>query len=446
MRHRHTLKLGRAFIALACGLAGIVTAADDSDNARSLRAEVDRLAAANDARVIAWRRDIHMHPELSNREFRTSALVAEHLKKLGFDTVRTGVAHTGVVGVLKGARPGTVVALRADMDALPILEQTNLPFASKVETTYNGLKVGVMHACGHDAHTAILMGAATVLAGMRDRLAGTVVFIFQPAEEGPPLEEGGGSKMMIAEGALDNPRPKAIFGLHVSPLLNAGSLGVRSGALMGDESNFRIVIHGRQSHAGRPWHGVDPITIAAQVITALQTIPSRQLDQGSGVSLITIGTIHGGTRRNIIPDEVEMTGTFRTLNAKLVDDAWMRIRRTVDMIAGSAGATASIDIVKELPITYNDPALTAASLPTLARVVGADHIVQPDPVLAAEDFAFYQEKIPGLFIYLGVNDPSADPAHVEDVHSSRFLVHEPALQVGVRTLSTLAVDYLTANQ
>jgi amidohydrolase len=309
-----------------------------------------------------------------------------------------------------------------------------------------GNPVGVMHACGHDAHTAILMGAASVLAGMRDRLPGTVVFIFQPAEEGPPLEEGGGSKMMIAEGALDNPRPKAIFGLHVSPLLNAGSLGVRSGALMGDESNFRIVIHGRQSHAGRPWHGVDPITIAAQVITALQTIPSRQLDQGSGVSLITIGTIHGGTRRNIIPDEVEMTGTFRTLNAKLVDDAWMRIRRTVDMIAGSAGATASIDIVKELPITYNDLALTAASLPTLTRVVGADHIVQPDPVLAAEDFAFYQEKIPGLFIYLGVNDPLADPAQVEDVHSSRFMVHEPALQVGVRTLSSLAVDFLTANQ
>jgi amidohydrolase len=445
VRHRHALKWGGTFIALACGLAGIVTA-DDSDNARSLRAEVDRLAVANDAKVIAWRRDIHLHPELSNREFRTSQLVAEHLKKLGFDTVRTGVAHTGVVGVLKGARPGAVVALRADMDALPIVEQTNLPFASKAETTYNGLKVGVMHACGHDAHTAILMGAAAVLAGMRDRLPGTVVFIFQPAEEGPPLEEGGGSKMMIAEGALDNPHPKAIFGLHVSPLLNAGSLGVRSGALMGDESNFRIVIHGRQSHAGRPWHGVDPITIAAQVITALQTIPSRQLDQGSGVSLITIGTIHGGTRRNIIPDEVEMTGTFRTLNAKLVDDAWMRIRRTVDMIAGSAGATASIDIVKELPITYNDPALTAASLPTLARVVGADHLVQPDPVLAAEDFAFYQEKIPGLFIYLGVNDPSADPAHVEDVHSSRFMVHEPALQVGVRTLSSLAVDYLTANQ
>ena len=446
MGHHKRLIVGTAFIALSCALVGIVTATEESDDARALRAQVDKLAAANDAKVVAWRRDIHMHPELSNREFRTSALVAEQLKKLGFDSVRTGVAHTGVVGVLKGARPGAVVALRADMDALPIVEQTNLPFASKVEATYNGLKVGVMHACGHDAHTAILMGAATVLAGMRERLAGTVVFIFQPAEEGPPLEEGGGAKMMIAEGALDNPRPQAIFGLHVSPLQAAGTLGVRSGALMGDESNFRIVIHGRQSHAGRPWHGVDPITIAAQVITALQTIPSRQLDQGSGVSLITIGTIHGGTRRNIIPDDVEMTGTFRTLNAKLVDDAWMRIRRTVEMIAASAGATASVEMVKELPITYNDPALTAASLPTLVRVVGSDHIVEPDPVLAAEDFSFYQEKIPGLFIYLGVTDPAADATKAEDVHSSRFLVDESALKVGVRSLSSLAVDFLTAHQ
>jgi amidohydrolase len=444
--HHKRLIVGTAFIALSCALVGIVTATEESDDARALRAQVDKLAAANDAKVVAWRRDIHMHPELSNREFRTSALVAEQLKKLGFDSVRTGVAHTGVVGVLKGARPGAVVALRADMDALPIVEQTNLPFASKAEATYNGLKVGVMHACGHDAHTAILMGAATVLAGMRERLAGTVVFIFQPAEEGPPLEEGGGAKMMIAEGALDNPRPQAIFGLHVSPLQAAGTLGVRSGALMGDESNFRIVIHGRQSHAGRPWHGVDPITIAAQVITALQTIPSRQLDQGSGVSLITIGTIHGGTRRNIIPDDVEMTGTFRTLNAKLVDDAWMRIRRTVEMIAASAGATASVEMVKELPITYNDPALTAASLPTLVRVVGIDHIVEPDPVLAAEDFSFYQEKIPGLFIYLGVTDPAADATKAEDVHSSRFLVDESALKVGVRSLSSLAVDFLTAHQ
>ena len=446
MGHHKRLIVGTAFIALSCALVGIVTATEESDDARALRAQVDKLAAANDAKVVAWRRDIHMHPELSNREFRTSALVAEQLKKLGFDSVRTGVAHTGVVGVLKGARPGAVVALRADMDALPIVEQTNLPFASKAEATYNGLKVGVMHACGHDAHTAILMGAATVLAGMRERLAGTVVFIFQPAEEGPPLEEGGGAKMMIAEGALDNPRPQAIFGLHVSPLQAAGTLGVRSGALMGDESNFRIVIHGRQSHAGRPWHGVDPITIAAQVITALQTIPSRQLDQGSGVSLITIGTIHGGTRRNIIPDDVEMTGTFRTLNAKLVDDAWMRIRRTVEMIAASAGATASVEMVKELPITYNDPALTAASLPTLVRVVGSDHIVEPDPVLAAEDFSFYQEKIPGLFIYLGVTDPAADATKAEDVHSSRFLVDESALKVGVRSLSSLAVDFLTAHQ
>lgn len=424
---------------------GIVNAADNTGNERRSTNQVAELAAIHNSDVIAWRRDIHQHPELSNRELRTGALVAAHLKKLGFDEVRTGVAHTGVVGVLKGARPGGVVALRADMDALPIVEQTNLPFASKVQTTYNGLKVGVMHACGHDVHTAILMGAATVLAQMRGELAGTVVFIFQPAEEGPPLEEGGGSPMMIAQGALDNPRPTAIFGLHVSPLLPAGSLGVRSGALMGDESNFRIVIHGRQSHAGRPWHGVDPITIAAQVITALQTIPSRQLDQASGVSLITIGTIHGGTRRNIVPDDVEMTGTFRTLNAALVDDAWKRIRRSVEMIAASAGATASIEIVHELPITYNDPDLTAASMPTLIRAVGGDHLVQPNPVLAAEDFAFYQQKIPGLFLYLGVADPTADPAKVEDVHSSRFIVDESALQIGVRTMSTLAIDYLASH-
>jgi len=421
-------------------------ATNGSEDAQAMRAEIDRLAAANDAKVIAWRHDIHMHPELSNREFRTSKLVAEHLRKLGFDEVRTGVAHTGVIGVLKGGEPGAVVALRADMDALPIVEQTNLAFASKVQTTYDGQKVGVMHACGHDAHTAMLMGAAEVLSAMRARLPGTVVFIFQPAEEGPPLDEGGGAKMMIAEGALENPRPEAIFGLHVSSLSEAGTLGFRSGALMGDESNFRIVVRGRQSHAGRPWRGIDPITISAQIVTALQTIPSRQLDQGSGVSLITIGTIHGGTRRNIIPDEVEMTGTFRTLNAKLVDDAWMRIRRTVEMIAQSAGASAQVDIVRELPITYNDPNLAASSLPTLVRIVGRDHIVQPDPVLAAEDFAFYQEKIPGLFVYLGVNDPKADPTTVEDVHSSRFFIDESALQVGVRTLSSLAVDFLVANR
>ena len=421
-------------------------ATNGSEDAQSLRAEVDRLAAANDEKVIAWRHDIHMHPELSNREFRTSKLVAAHLRKLGFDEVRTGVAHTGVIGVLKGGEPGAVVALRADMDALPIVEQTNLPFASKVQTTYDGQTVGVMHACGHDAHTAMLLGAAEVLSAMRARLPGTVVFIFQPAEEGPPLDEGGGAKMMIAEGALENPHPKAIFGLHVSSLSEAGTLGFRSGALMGDESNFRIVIRGHQAHAGRPWRGIDPITISAQIVTALQTIPSRQLDQGSGVSLITIGTIHGGTRRNIIPDEVEMTGTFRTLNAKLVDDAWMRIRRTVEMIAQSAGGSAHVEIVRELPITYNDPNLAAASLPTLVRIVGRDHIIQPDPVLAAEDFAFYQEKIPGLFVYLGVNDPKADPTTVEDVHSSRFFIDESALQVGVRTLSSLAVDFLVANR
>jgi len=438
-----------AVIGTVClGWTGIMQASEvsSSEADQALRAEIVRLAAQHADEVVGWRRDIHQHPELSNREFRTGRLVAEHLRRLGFDEVRTGIAHTGVVGVLKGGRPGSVVALRADMDALPIVEQTNLAFASRETTTYNGLKVGVMHACGHDAHTAILMGAAQVLAAVRPRLPGTVVFLFQPAEEGPPLEEGGGAKMMIAQGALDQPHPQAIFGLHVSPLAPSGTIGLRPGALMGDESNFRIVIHGRQTHAGRPWHGVDPITIAAQVILALQTIPSRQLDQGAGVSLLTIGTVHGGTRRNIIPDEVELTGTFRTLNAKVVDEAWERIRRTVEMVAASAGATASVDIVRELPITYNDPDLASASLPTLTRLLGSDNVQIPDPVLAAEDFAFYQEKLPGLFLYLGVRDPQADPAKVEDVHSARFMVFEPALNVGVRTLSSLAVDYLLAHQ
>jgi amidohydrolase len=420
-------------------------AASEDSVTQALRNEIDRLAAASASQVIEWRRDIHRHPELSNREFRTSKIVAEHLRALEFDEVRTGIAHTGVVGVLKGGQAGPTVALRADMDALPITEQTDLPFASKEQATYGGLSVGVMHACGHDAHTAILMGAAKVLAGMRARLPGTVLFVFQPAEEGPPLEEGGGAKMLIAQGGISNPRPRAIFGLHVNTSVPAGTIGYRAGGVMGDESNFRIVIHGKQTHAGRPWRGIDPITIAAQIVLALQTIPSRQLDLSAASSLITIGTIHGGTRRNIVPDEVEMTGTFRTLDPRLVDDALARIQRTVDMIAQSAGTTATVEIVKELPVTFNDPALVAASLPTLARVVGSDHLVEATPVLAAEDFAFYQQEIPGFFFFLGVNDPSADPARVAEVHSSKFYIHEAALSVGVRSMSALAVDFLLAN-
>jgi amidohydrolase len=433
---------------LACAFAALLQSSPvfSDDTAReALRSAVDRLAAGVESDVIAWRRDIHQHPELSNREFRTSRLVAKHLERLKLDRVRTEVAYTGVVGVLKGGLPGPVVALRADMDALPVTEELDLPFASKVRTTYNGLEVGVMHACGHDAHTAILMGAAEILASMRQQLPGTIVFIFQPAEEGPPLEEGGGARMMIEQGALTNPAPQAIFGLHVGFAGPVGTIGYRSGALMGDESNFRILIRGRQTHAAKPWAGVDPITVAAQLVLALQTIPSRQLDQTSGASLISIGTIHAGTRRNIIPDEVELTGTFRTLNAALVDDALDRIRRTSEAIARSAGAKVTVDIVKELPITYNDPALTERMTPSLARLVGAEGLRIAPPVLAAEDFAFYQQKIPGLFFYLGISDPVADPLSVEPNHSPRFYIDERALAIGVRAMASLAVDYLTAN-
>jgi len=416
---------------------------DRSDS--PLAADVQRLSAAISGQVVKWRRTIHEHPELSNRETKTAKLVADHLRRLGLNEVRTGIAHTGVIGVLKGGRPGPIVALRADMDALPVTEQTGLPFASKEQTTYEGLKVGVMHACGHDAHTAILMGAAEVLAAVRERLPGTVVFIFQPAEEGPPLDEGGGARMLIAQGGISNPRPQAIFGLHVNTNIPVGTIAFRAGGLMANESNFRIIIHGRQTHAGRPWRGIDPVTIAAQVIMALQTIPSRQLDQGSGASLITIGTIHGGTRRNIVPDEIEMTGTFRTLNPALVDDGLQRIRRTTELISESAGAKATIEMVKELPITFNDPKLVAASLPALERIVGSTHLVEAEPVLAAEDFAFYQEKIPGFYFFLGVTDPKTDPTQAAEVHSAKFLLDEAALPIGVRAMSSLATEFLLHN-
>lgn len=415
--------------------------ASESDDVQKLLVS---LAGETESKVIAWRRDIHQYPELSNREFRTAKLVAKHLRNLGFDTVRTGIAHTGVVGVLKGEHPGPTVALRADMDALPIIEELQLEFASKVRTTYEGRDVGVMHACGHDAHTAILMGAAEVLSSMREKINGTIVFLFQPAEEGPPYEEGGGAPMMIEEGALRDPRPGAIFGLHVSPHANVGSIGYRKGALMADETNFKMLIHGRQTHAARPWSGIDPITIAAQIITALQTIPSRQLAQTKGHSLISIGTIHGGTRRNIIPDDVELTGTFRTLNPEQRDDALARIRRTAESIAGSAGATITLDMVKELPVTYNDPALVDKMLPTFQRVVGINNVKIAEPVLAAEDFAFYQQEIPGVFFYIGVSEKGTDLETVAPVHSPRFYLDESALLVGVKVMASLALDYLHA--
>ncbi len=390
------------------------------------------------ADVIAWRRDIHQHPELSNRETRTSALVAEHLRDLGLE-VRTGIAHTGVIAVLRGGKPGKTVALRADMDALPVTEKVDVPFASKVRTTYNNQDVGVMHACGHDVHTAVLMGTASVLAGMRDEIPGTVVFIFQPAEEGPPAGEDGGAKLMIAEGALDSPKPDAIFGLHAWPM-RRGVIGYRPGGTMAGADGLNITITGSQTHGAVPWAGVDPIVVASQVILGLQTITSRQIDPTTAPSIITIGMIHGGVRGNIIPDQVQMEGTIRILEPSIRDDLLARVERTVTSIAESAGASAEVVISPYAPVTYNDPELTRWIAPTLARMAPEAAVVIP-PITPSEDFSYFQERIPGVYFFLGVSPPD-EPTPAPN-HSPFFYVDEGALPIGVRVLSTVTMDYLS---
>jgi amidohydrolase len=412
--------------------------------ASRLDAEVDRRASQVEGKVVAWRRDIHQHPELSNRETRTADLVAQHLRSLGIE-VRTGVAHTGVVGVLRGGKPGPVVALRADMDALPVTEEVDVPFASRVRTTYNGQEVGVMHACGHDAHTAMLMGVAEVLAGMRNDLPGTVKFIFQPAEEGAPAGERGGAEVMIEEGALEDPRPSAIFGLHVFPY-PAGEIRYRPGGAMASADAFRIVVRGRQTHGALPWAGIDPIVVASQIVMGLQTIASRQVDLTAAPAVITVGAINGGVRFNIIPDSVVMLGTIRTFDTAMRTDIHQRVRRTAESIAQSAGATAQITIDTTSAVTYNDPALTDKILPTLREVAGASHVAVGPPITASEDFSRYQQHIPGVFFFLGITPPGTDPAKVAPNHSPRFYVDEAALPVGVRVVAHLAVDYLSTGR
>ncbi|MFC1639919.1 amidohydrolase [Gemmatimonadota bacterium] len=407
-------------------------------------AAIDRYAAEIEEQVIVWRRDIHQHPELGNREFRTAALVAEHLRSLGME-VQTEVAHTGVVGVLRGGRPGPVIALRADMDALPVTEQVDVPFASKVTTTYNGQEVGVMHACGHDNHVAVLMGAAQVLAQLQSDLPGTVKFIFQPAEEGSPAGENGGAEVMIQEGALENPAPEAIFGLHVFPAY-VGTVQYRSGGAMASADGLNIVVRGRQTHAARPWAGVDPVVVASQIVLGLQTIASRQLDVTATPSVITIGMIHGGVRSNIIPDEVELNGTIRTFDPEIRLDIHRRIRQTAEAIAQSAGATAEVNVRLGIPVTMNDPALTEQMLPTLRRVVGAENLHLGNQRTGAEDFSLYAERIPGLFLFLGITPRGADLDTVPANHSPHFFTDEEALLLGVRTLASLAVDYMYAKE
>lgn len=408
----------------------------------ALSEAIDAAAAALEGQVIAWRRDLHAHPELGNREFRTAGIVEAHLLALGFDEVRTKVAHTGVVGVLRGALPGPVVALRADMDALPVTEQVDLPFASKARATWNGEDVGVMHACGHDCHVAILMGVAQVLAGLRAQLAGTVVFLFQPAEEMPPEGEDGGAKMMIAEGALQNPTPSAVFGLHVTSRLPTGVIGYRPGPTMASSDTLKITVEGRQTHGAAPWLGVDPIVTAAQVVLGLQTVVSRGVDISHEPAVVTLGMIRGGQRENIIPDSVEMRGTIRTFDEAMRDDIHERVTTLAQAVARGSRAGCTVCIRKNYPVTVNDPALTEVSLPTLARVAGPGQLRLVDKVTGSEDFSFFQRVVPGLFFFLGVTPPEADPATVAPNHSPRFFVDEAALVTGVRALAQLAGDPL----
>ena len=403
-------------------------------------ADLERRIGAIMPKVVAWRRDIHEHPELGNRETRTAKIVADHLRALGIE-VQTGVAHTGVVGVLRGGRPGPVVALRADMDGLPVTEQADVPFKSRVRATYNGQEVGVMHACGHDNHVAILMGAAEVLAGMRSTLPGTVKFIFQPAEEGAPAGEEGGAEMMVAQGVLNDPAPSAIFGLHVWPD-SVGRITYRPGGTMASSDGLAITVLGRQTHGAVPWGGLDPVVVSAQIINALQTIPSRQMDVTVAPQIVTIATIHGGVRNNIIPDSVVMTGTIRTLDAAQRADVHARIKRTAEKVAESFGATARVTIALGYPVTVNDPALTERMAPTLRAASNGRAAVGP-PTLGAEDFSYFQQKIPGLYFFLGVVPKGQDPATAAKNHSPYFFADEGALPVGVRAMTQLTLDYLS---
>ena len=406
-------------------------------------AQVDAAAAALEQKVIAWRRDFHQHPELSNREVRTAAAVAGHLRSLGL-AVQTGVAHTGVVGMLDSGLPGPVIALRADMDALPVAEQVDLPFASKERTTFNGQEVGVMHACGHDCHVAVLMGVAELLAGLKSQLQGQVKFIFQPAEEGPPPGEEGGAALMIKQGVLENPKPDVIFGLHVFAGVEAGTIAYRPGPALASSDRIRITVNGRQTHGALPWRGVDPIVISSQIVLGLQTIVSRQVDVTLEPAVVSIGAIRGGVRDNIIPDAVEMLGTVRTFNEEMRADIHDRIRKTVELIAQSAGASAQVYFDNAYPVTVNDIPLTGRMVPTLERVAGKDKVFVGQKITGYEDFSYYQQKIPGFFYFVGITPPGVDRKESAPNHSPRFFVDESALLLGMRSLAHLTLDYMAS--
>ncbi|QLJ07043.1 MULTISPECIES: amidohydrolase [Pseudoalteromonas] len=408
--------------------------------ASDIEAELKSANKSVSEKVIKWRRHLHQYPELSNREFETAKYVAKHLRSLGLE-VQTGVAHTGVVAKLKGGKKGPLIALRADMDALPVKEQVDLPFASTQTTEYKGNTVGVMHACGHDNHVAILMAAAESLVKIKDNLAGDILFVFQPAEEGAPDGEEGGAELMLKEG-LFKEKPEAIFGLHVTSSLNTGQIGFREGPLMASADKFTITVKGRQTHGSRPWNGVDPIVASSQIIMATQTIASRQVDVTKAPSVVSFGAINGGVRNNIIPDQVEMVGTIRTFDQDMRADIKKRLAKTAEMVAESGGAEAHVHIDHGYPVTVNDVELTKKMTPTLAGVVGKENLITTPLITGAEDFSYYALETPGMFFFLGVTPKGQDAVTAPSNHSPHFFADEKALQLGVNAMTQLVVDYL----
>lgn len=424
-------------------LAASAHATDTPAAPTAQRADVAAAARREDAAVRAWRRDIHEHPELSNREERTSKLVADHLKALGL-APRTGIAHHGVVAIIQGKLPGPKLALRADMDALPVTEQTGLPFASKATTVFNGQQTGVMHACGHDAHTAILLGVADALVAMRDTLPGSVMLVFQPSEEGAPEGEEGGAALMLKEGLFKDFKPDAMFGLHVFSTLPAGTIGVRSGPEMAASDKFTITVHGRQTHGSAPWGGIDPIVAAADIIGTAQTIVSRRTNIAALPAVVTFGSIHGGIRYNIIPDDVTLVGTIRTFDDRQRAAILGQLKDVATDVAAAHGASVDARVPDRdgNPVTYNNPALVARMRPSLEAVAGKDHVVEPPLQMGAEDFSYFAREVPSMFFFVGATAPGVDPSTAPSNHSPKFMLDESALDLGLRAMLQATLDYL----
>jgi amidohydrolase len=407
--------------------------------------ETVRITNALEQKVIEWRRDFHQHPELSNREFETSKKVAKHLSSLGLE-VETGIAHTGVVGVLTGGKPGPTIALRADMDALPVVEQTDVPFKSVAKSMYRGNEVGVMHACGHDLHMAMLMGAAEQLASMKDEIEGKIVFIFQPAEEGAPKGEEGGAELMLKEGLFVKHKPEAVFGIHVWSAGNTGHVSYREGPLMASSDRFEITVKGRQTHGSRPWGGVDPIVAAGQIIGNTQTIVSRRTNITKAPAVVSFGIVEGGVRNNIIPDEVYLEGTIRNFDMDNRAQIFKDLKTTAEFSAQATGAEAHVHIDEGYPVTINNPELTRQMLPTMERVAGKDKVYISELVTGAEDFSFYALEVPGLFAFLGITPEGQDAIAAPSNHSPFFYADEKALRVGTELYANWAIDYAAMNK